>query len=98
MKLSLLGPQFGYNPNPRKTVVIVHPSYTEEAKQLFDDIGITVVEGHRFLGGFIGSKASTQEYIQERVGMWVRRIEKLSETAVSQPQAASTMTQQLIYQ
>ena len=88
MKLSLLGPQFGYNPNPRKTVVIVHPSYTEEAKQLFDDIGITVVEGHRFLGGFIGSKASTQEYIQERVGMWVRRIEKLSETAVSQPQAA----------
>ena len=49
---------------------------------------ISVVEGHRFLGGFIGSNASTQEYIQERVGMWVRRIEKLSDTTVSQPQAA----------
>ena len=87
-KLSLIGPRFGYNPEPRKTVVIVHPCYTEEAKQLFDDIGITVVEGHRFLGGFIGSCASTQEYVQERVGMWVRKIEKLSDAAVFQPQAA----------
>ena len=49
------GPKYGYYPEPSKSYLVVHPNFVEKAHQLFDRFGIRIVEGRRYLGGFIGS-------------------------------------------
>ena len=51
-KLCLMGPKYGYHPEPNKTVSIVDKAYDSEAHAKFDHLGVKVVRGHRFLGGF----------------------------------------------
>ena len=48
------GPAFGYFPEPSKSFLVVDKQYAEEAHHIFDKYSITIVEGKRFLGGFIG--------------------------------------------
>ena len=57
-KLLKWGPDFGYYPEPQKTILVVDPNNELRAKELFDELGITVVPGQRFLGGFIGAKVA----------------------------------------
>ena len=45
----------GYCPKPSKSYLVVHPKFVKKAHQLFDRFGIRIVEGRRYLGGFIGS-------------------------------------------
>ena len=87
-KLSELGPNFGYYPEPQKTTLVVDSKDQSEAEMLFGDLGVTVVTGQRFLGGFIGDHESCGEYVEQRVEMWMQCVEKLTKTAESQPQAA----------
>ena len=47
------GPAFGYFPEPSKSFLVVDKQNAEEAHQIFDKYSITIVEGKRFLGGFI---------------------------------------------
>jgi hypothetical protein len=87
-KLSEMGPDFGYYPEPRKTFLVVDPKDEVEANMLFGELGVAVVTGHRFLGGFIGDQESCNEYVDHKVQMWIRCVEKLTKAAESQPQAA----------
>ena len=48
------GPAFVYFPDPSKSFLVVDEQYAEEAHHIFDKNSITIVEGKRFLGGFIG--------------------------------------------
>ena len=50
------GPKFGYYPEPDKSYLIVHPDFIDKAKEMFKQLGIRVVTGRRFLGGFIGGR------------------------------------------
>ena len=52
-KLCELGPDYGYHPEPKKTVLVVRATEEAEAKTLFGELGVKIVRGHRFLGGFI---------------------------------------------
>ena len=87
-KLTELGPDFGYYPEPRKTILVIEPKDKAEARTLFDDLGVKVVSGQRFLGSFIGDQEGTCEYVEQKVQLWVRCVEKLAKAAESQPQAA----------
>ena len=60
----------------------------EKATELFNELGVKVVTSQRFLGGYVGDRESTEEYVQQQVQNWVHRVEKLTNTATSQPQAA----------
>ena len=52
-----LGPKFGYQPQPKKSWLIVKNSKIEEAKQHFRDTNIKITAaGERHLGAVIGSK------------------------------------------
>ena len=57
------GPKFGYYPEPDKSYLVVEPAFIEEAKQLFPPYRsrVVVVEVHRVLGGFVGSKLAGDE-------------------------------------
>ena len=50
-ELSHKGPDYGYYPEPSKTVLVVGPSDVKWASELFKDLGI--VSGGRLLGGFL---------------------------------------------
>ena len=86
-KLCESGPEFGYYPEPQKTYLVVDPGDEAEANMLFGDLGVKVVTGLRFLGGFIGDQESTDDFVEQKVQMWVRCVEKLTKAAGSQPQA-----------
>ena len=53
------------------------------------DSGIHItIDGHRYLGGVIGSEAFEQQFLQQKLQDWISDIKKLSCIAESQPHAA----------
>jgi hypothetical protein len=90
------GPNYGYYPEPTKSFLVVAPQFEEKAKILFSDIGVQIVTGQRFLGGYIGCDTGKALYMEKKVKHWNGCIEKLTEIAKSQPQAAfSALTKSL---
>ena len=59
-----------------------------EANKLFGELGIKVVTGQCFWGGLIGDQASTEEFMRQKMQMWMRCMDKPTKAAESQPQAA----------
>jgi len=47
-----------------------------------------VVTGHKFLGGFIGSRSERDEYVLSKVYRWVEHGDVLAKAALTQPQLA----------
>ena len=85
--LQTQGPLLGYFPNAGKTWLITKPEFHDQAKLLFPDVNITV-DGHEYLGSFIGSKKSTENFVEEQVKEWAADIEALAEIARIDPQLA----------
>ena len=84
------GPDFGYFPRPAKTVLVVGPSFVNQSTSMFSDLGIKIVSGSRFLGGFVGEHSMASDYVAQKVKMWVDCVKHLSDVAKVQPQAAHT--------
>ena len=82
------GPAFGYFPEPSKSFLVVDKQYAEEALHMFDKYSITIVEGKKFLGGFIGDGNEKDIYLKKKELEWVEKIEKLSFVAKTEPQCA----------
>ena len=87
-KLLIGGPAYGYFPEPSKTVLVVGSSDLERASGLFHDIGISVVTGSRFLGGFVGEQSLAADFVSNKVRVWCECIQSLSDVAISEPQAS----------
>ena len=82
------GPRYGYFPEPSKCFVVVAPSRLSLAREVFGDLGVRVVTGHRFLGGFIGDSGDRQNFVLQKVLQWSGHVRTLAAVASSQPQAA----------
>jgi hypothetical protein len=69
-RLMEIGPDFGYFPNPSKSIIVTPASKLEFAEQHFNstyDLGFSVCTGHRYLGGFIGDSVSRDEYVSSEI-------------------------------
>ena len=66
-KICDLGPKYGYHPEPEKCILIVDAEHEAEANSMFQDLGIKVVKGYRFLGGFIGDSETTNNFYTSRL-------------------------------
>lgn len=87
--ISQIGPEYGYYPKASKTWLIVKEQDYERAESLFQDTGVVVThDGKRHLGSAIGSHSFVENYVEEKVTEWKREVERLSEIAMTQPQAA----------
>ena len=88
-RISEIGPDYGYYPNPSKTWLIVKDSNLEEATTLFQGTGVSITaEGKRHLGAAIGTNSFVESYVKRKVSGWVHEVERLSSIAVTQPLAA----------
>ena len=84
-----LGPDYSYFPNATKTWIVVEEEHLEEAKQLFQETGVSITaDGKRHLGAAIGTPHFAAGYVQQKVAEWVGEVERLSSIAVTQPHAA----------
>ena len=88
-RISEIGPDYGYYPNPSKTWLIVKDSNLEEATTLFQGTGVSITaEGKRHLGAAIGTNSFVESYVKRKVSGWVHEVQRLSSIAVTQPHAA----------
>ena len=87
-RLTEKGPQFGYYPNPAKSILVVKPEFLNDATRIFDSTGVTIrSDGSRCLGAAIGSPIF-QEFMQHKTQEWVSQTQRLSDFASTKPQAA----------
>ena len=73
-ELKEIGPGYGYFPEPRKSIIVVTPENLQLAQQSFADEGFKVVTGSRYLGGFIGSKADLEVWLEGKITMWMEAL------------------------
>lgn len=95
-------PKYGYFPKPAKCILVVKPHLFERAKEVLKKSGVIDIktegskdtgveltsEGTRHLGAAVGNTSFRHTYIKEKVSQWVRKVEKFSEEAATQPHAA----------
>jgi len=82
------GPNFGYFPEPSKCFVVVASSQLPVANDVLGDLGIRIVTGHRFLGGFIGDSGDRQNFVMQKVLNWSNHVRAFAAVASLQPQGA----------
>ena len=85
-----VGPHFGYFPEPEKSFAICPLATEAAAKEIFEREGLPVryCRGHRYVGGYVGSTAMQDRWIEPMVGKWVASIEALARVARKYPQSA----------
>ena len=82
------GPGYGYYPLPRKTVLIVKEEHVDQAKEIFQNSGVTISStGERHMGAWVGSQTHKEIYVSEKVEKWVKDVEELARLAKDEPQA-----------
>ena len=88
--LEKIGPQRGYYPEPAKSIVVCpgDAKHEEAAKQWLGGFDFQYCTGHRYVGGFIGSKAAKDKWLDDKIQDWVYGVERLSMAARKYPQTA----------
>ena len=91
-KLREIGPGYGYFPNAKKTVLLTKPQHMQSAMELFGGTGVAITsEGSRYLGGYLGTAASSEDYATSMAGHWTTELRRLADMARTQPQASYTV-------
>ena len=73
------GPLLGYNPQADKSWLVVKEHLLEEARVIFATSIVNItVEGHEYLGGFVGSTDGQMEYARKKVDNWVNLVRQLA--------------------
>ena len=64
------------------------PGNVARAEENFRGIGIRVVTGHRYLGGFLGNVLAEREWLGKKVQGWKESVAILAGVAIKHPQSA----------
>ena len=88
-KIQEFGPYLGYFPKASKSWLVVKEGKLEEARNVFDGTGVNItIEGRKYLGGYVGTRAGAEKYVGELVAEWVEQLKELSRIGKAEPQAA----------
>ena len=64
--LQARGPPRGYFPEPTKIILVVASRNVARAGEFFQRMGIKVVTGSQYLGGFIGYGEAEKSWLEEK--------------------------------
>ena len=96
--MSPKGPARGYFPEPTKSISVVSEQNVPRAKEYFRGMGIQVVTGRRYLGGYIGERETEGQWVQEKVEGWAESVRTLAGVACKHPQSAYAGLQKSLQQ
>ena len=96
--LQAWGPTRGYYPDPNKSILVVAPGNVSQAEEHFQGLGIRVVTGHRYLGGYIGDKEAEGRWLAENIKEWTESVEILAGVSPKHPQSAYAVLQKSLQQ
>ena len=82
------GPKSGYFPEPSKSFLIVKEGKEDQAKELFEEFGVEIVQSKKFLGGCLGESNEVKKFVKEKVDNWVNCVHNLAKVAEKYPQSA----------
>ncbi len=84
------GPSVGYFPKPAKFYHICPKEEEAEARAAFKEAGLHVnfCHGKHYIGGFVGSEAMLERWLDPKVKKWVTGVEILARIASRFPQTA----------
>ena len=83
------GPLLGYYPRADKSWLVVKEELLTEANEIFANSNVQITtEGHKYLGGFMGSQEGRNGYAVKLVQKWIEQIRALANIAKTEPQAA----------
>ena len=68
--LQARGPSRGYYPDPTNSILVVAPGNVARAEEKFRGLGIRVVVGHRYLGGYIGDRGAERSWLKANIKGW----------------------------
>ena len=72
--LQARGPARGYYSEPTKIILVVAPGNVAQAEENFRGLGIKVVTGQRYLGGYIGDKEAEERWLAEKIKGWTESV------------------------
>jgi hypothetical protein len=76
--LQEIEPAYGYFPEPTKSILVVRAHNRTTAKSSFKDLQFKVQTGSRYLGGYIGSQADWELWVQAKVSFWTSVVTDLA--------------------
>jgi len=84
-----LGPERGYFLELEKSICVPkNEEDMERAKRVLGSHNFQFRPGHRYVGGFHGSAAARDEWLEPKIEKWARDVETLAKVAVRYPQTA----------
>ena len=86
--LQELGPRRGYFPEPEKSLLIAPIDTPPHALDALDSFHFQKSDGHRYLGGFVGSGDAEAKWIDPKIEEWIAGVIALSKVATRYPQTA----------
>ena len=91
-------PARGYYPEPTKSILAVAPGNVARAEEHFRGLGIRVVTGHRYFGGFNGDADAERDWLQEKMQGWLESVKVLAGVSHKHPQSAYAGLQKSLQQ
>ena len=98
LDLQSRGPARVYYLEPIKSILVVAPVNVARAEEHFRELGIRVVTGHRYLGGFLDDTAAEREWPKEKVQWWTELVSVLAGVAHKYLQSAYAGLQKFLQQ
>ena len=69
-------PAQGYYPELTKSILVVALGNVARAEEHFRGLGIRVVTGHRYMGGFIGDADAERGWLRDKIRGWMESVKK----------------------
>ena len=82
------GPQRGYFPEPAKSICICDLQTQNRVRPFLEEFKFQYKEGYRYLGGYIGTTETLQQWLQPKVAEWAEGVQELAHVARKFPQTA----------
>ena len=78
----------GYFPEANKSILFVSPRNVPREEEFFLWMGVKIVTGSRYLGGFVGDRAAEDIWMAEKVQGWAESVKTLAAVARKHQQYA----------
>ena len=81
--LQCQGPARGYFPEPAKNIVVCQEAQTDQAHRTLERFDFQYSDGHRYVGGFIGSDTARIKWLAPMIQEWVFRVNQLAKNQLA---------------